>query len=300
MDFSAFNFVLRDSVVDTVNVSVKGTARFTGDVFCITELGSIASEVNLTVREGSGFVLEFTGDTQRFVNFLRIPTQPDVNVTSLSEILALGKADLEETRIMNILAIVGVVRRLNKGGSAGNSCVAEVLFMDESLGGSGNHLRVEFWGASKAYQTMSWTIGTIVMVSSLGVRWDGYRNNVKATVGERAIVIVDPISRRANRLLAFTPHAGLLNYSLWDAVPPSGVGELNGTFHLISDFLKVLQSWVKNPSRETTSFIAWVYGLPAGVNCKRGLKWGRDVCISRDCIFSRMSEEDVLRCLAPL
>ena len=62
----------------------------------------------------------------------------------------------------------------------------------------------------------------VVMVTSVVVRWDSYYGRVKGTVGERAVVTVDPISKRATRLQAYLPHAHLLKTSWWD---PPVVGE---------------------------------------------------------------------------
>ncbi|KAK3914787.1 Meiosis-specific with OB domain-containing protein [Frankliniella fusca] len=220
-----WNFTLRDSEVDTINVTVWGSPTYIeqcaeqfhiGDVVSVTKARvslrvtgmseenfrpSVSSPLQLSLSEGiSEIAHHFLPDAPHFQSLMYVPTKQSSDIIPLRDICSNG--ELIQGNFVNILVAVQNVQRVRqlKMQDGRQAECREVVVFDRTSNG----LSVQMWDKEIIYQASQWKPReTILFMADVRMKWSGYRNACIPTVNSKTIITVDPQTEDAECLRAY-------------------------------------------------------------------------------------------------
>ncbi|KAK6637970.1 hypothetical protein RUM44_008394 [Polyplax serrata] len=237
-----WNFTLRDSPVDTINVTVWGSSDFIQNMYHVFNTGDVVEILNprisfkqpgaldavfcpavtspfqLHLQENrSNMLLYAEDDAECFRELLTIPTKASGDFLRLADVFSYGQAMKGE--YVNLLVAVksvcevSEIRNIRSKRDAKELICRHITVMDQS------HLEfhITLWNEEIIQRSDSWRPrGTIIFFADVRLEWDNYRSAATANITARTVVTENPKTKEA---------IALRNYAKTAPIQPTAVLE---------------------------------------------------------------------------
>uniref|UniRef100_A0A1B6DUZ9 MEIOB-like N-terminal domain-containing protein n=1 Tax=Clastoptera arizonana TaxID=38151 RepID=A0A1B6DUZ9_9HEMI len=238
---SVWNFTIRDSPADYMNVSVWGSPEFVdnlaasfhvGDVVDIMKakvvlasrvgdlegkfIPAVTSPLQLSLNENfSEISLHDQDDCSAFYFLLFLPTKPPDDYVSISDIHNNSKA-LCKSYVNLLVAIcsIGPIRHLKSKTGKELEC-REIVVMDQTHPG----LKIQIWETEVIYRADNWQARkTILFIADILLDWSSYKNEMVGTISSRTIITENPNINHAQDLKNYSRTAPIQAAAILDHI----------------------------------------------------------------------------------
>nr|CAI5838094.1 unnamed protein product [Callosobruchus analis] len=234
---AVWNFTLRDSPCEYVNVSFWGSTevvfqandRFhTGDVVeivnpkirlrSLNDQGEqyrpmVTSPYNLQLSERSNIVLHEGPMVNEYRKLLQLPTKPLAGYVTIKDVHSRG-ASIKDLKV-DILAVVknlGTIRSV-KARSSETLQVRTIEVFDQTS----SSLKIEAWESDIIARSEKWKPrSTVLFLTDLRVQWSVFQREFVVKVTSCTIVTENPIGREAQILLEYAKDAPMETAEIMD------------------------------------------------------------------------------------
>ncbi|XP_034240920.1 meiosis-specific with OB domain-containing protein [Thrips palmi] len=278
-----WNFTLRDSPEDYINVTVWGSPAFIencseefhiGDVVSVTKARitfrvtggaddnfrpDVSSQFQLTLSEGTSEIKHHNfPDSPNFLYLMHIPTKQSLDIVPLRDISASNDAMLGS--FINILVAVQTVQRARqlKGRNGQQYELREVVVFDQTSSG----VSIQLWDKEINYQASQWKPReTILFMADIKMKWDMSREACVPEVTSRTVITVGPQTPEAECLSVYARAAPLHATAIIDHLASNlvDVGSIRNVMSVRSILSRAWADLNITMSNEEQQFTALVY-----------------------------------------
>lgn len=280
-----WNFTLRDSPEDHVNVTVWGSPAFVekcaeefhiGDVVSVTKARitfrvtggvddnfrpDVSSQFQLTLSEGSSEISHHNfPDASSFLHLMHIPTKQSQDTVPLRDINANGNA-LQGSFINLLVAVQNVQRVRQIKTQDGRQCdLREVVVFDHTSSG----VSLQLWDKELINLASHWKPReTILFLADVKMRWNSFHNSCVPEFNSKTVITVDPQTPDAECLSVYARAALLQPSAIIDNLA-NNIVDISSIKNVMSVRAVLSRAWANlntTMSEEEQQFTALVYSV---------------------------------------
>ncbi|KAL0272009.1 UNVERIFIED_CONTAM: hypothetical protein PYX00_005147 [Menopon gallinae] len=316
-----WNFTLRDSPVDTINVTFWGSAEGasrTSEIFNIGDVGTVSefrilseiygylainrpslqlSPFQLQLQENSCSIAMYDGeDANGIRRLMSIPTKPPGDFLRLSDVLSYGQA-LKGDFVNLLVAVrnVGYVRAVKSRKDSRDISCRDILVMDQS------HLefQITLWTNEVIKRASYWRPQrTVIFFADVRLEYSEFRQSVVAVITSRTVITENPSTIEAQSLREYAENVPLQPIAVLDHLSQS-VSEPFAINTLMTTAQITEKAWSSNDNSDNR-FTALLYAVITSLDidgcaensisykcsvCSQFLE-GSDKCLNAGCLIS--------------
>ncbi|CAH1109944.1 unnamed protein product [Psylliodes chrysocephalus] len=233
---AVWNFTLRDSVRDYINVTYWGSTEVifqVNDKFHTRDVVEIINPIinvrnlndhgeqyrpmvtspySLTLNEKSS-IIRHEGNISEYLQLLKLPTKPIAGFLPLRDIHNNGAAITDFVNILVIVKGLGPIRTCNSRTNNETFTIRTVEVFDHTS----PSLKVDIWENDIIQRSDHWRPrNTALFMTDLKIAWSNFQRQFIAKVTGRTIVTENPESKEAQKLLIYAKMAPIETFDILD------------------------------------------------------------------------------------